>query len=105
MSLTFTNTIIHLIPYGTPLGLMILLPLIESIRQILRPFTLAIRLATNLASGHILIFIVRYFTHLLGCTIIPVILGLQLFELAISILQVYIFVALLDLYFSESSNI
>jgi len=102
MILTFEKTIVHLLPYGTPLGLTLLLPLIESIRQILRPLTLAIRLRTNLASGHILIFIISYFTHLLGSRLGLIILGLQIFELAISGLQAYIFVALLNLYFSET---
>jgi len=45
------------------------------------------------------------FTHLLGSALLPVILGLQLFELAISCLQAYIFIALLNLYFTEACEI
>jgi len=51
----------HLIPFGTPLALIPVLPLIEILRICLRPFTLAIRIRTNLARGHIILFIFRFF--------------------------------------------
>ncbi len=74
----------------------------------LRPITLAIRISTNLAAGHILVFIFRYFGLLLPGTgkvlLRTVVLTLQGLELVISILQAYIFVALLVIYLVESTD-
>ena len=84
---------------------MLLLPIIEGFSQLIRPFTLMIRLRTNLAAGHIIIFIFSYFTLLSDSLIVPlyVVLNLLFFlELAISALQAYIFVSLLSLYVSET---
>jgi len=98
----------HLLPYGCPIGLFVLLPLIELLSQVLRPITLAIRISTNLAAGHILVFIFRYFGLLLPGTgkvlLRTVVLTLQGLELVISILQAYIFVALLVMYLVESTD-
>ncbi len=101
----FKNFFAHLLPYGSPVGLMLILPLIEGFSQIIRPFTLIIRLRTNLAAGHIMIFMFSYFTLLSDLLIVPlyVVLYLLFFlELAISALQAYIFVSLLSLYVAET---
>lgn len=101
----FKNFFAHLLPYGSPVGLILLLPLIEGFSQIIRPFTLIIRLRTNLAAGHIIIFMFSYFTLLSDSLIVPLYLVLYLLfflELAISVLQAYIFVSLLALYVSET---
>lgn len=101
----YDEIIRHLIPYGRPVGLIILLPLIEIISQILRPITLRVRISTNLAAGHIIIFIFSYFINLINNFISPFILGvillLQILELGIRILQAYIFVTLIILYNRE----
>lgn len=101
----FKNFFAHLLPYGSPVGLILILPLIEGFSQIIRPFTLIIRLRTNLAAGHIMIFMFSYFTLLSDLLILPlyVVLYLLFFlELAISALQAYIFVSLLSLYVAET---
>jgi F-type H+-transporting ATPase subunit a len=51
----FNNIIAHLVPLGTPGALMPIIVLIESIRSVIRPFTLAIRLAANMIAGHLLL--------------------------------------------------
>jgi ATP synthase subunit 6 len=95
----------HLLPFGAPLSLSLVLPLIEGLSQILRPLTLCVRLRTNLSAGHIMLFIFSYFTTLMAassslfmgiCLVILIIL-----EGFISLLQAYIFVTLLSLYFLE----
>lgn len=95
----------HILPYGSPVGLILFLPLVEIFSQIIRPLTLMIRLRTNLSSGHIMIYIFSYFT-LLSSVLSPfiyVVLYLLFFlELAISMLQAYIFVSLLSLYIRET---
>ena len=45
----------HLTPQGTPVVLMPFITIIETIRLIIRPFTLAIRLTANIIAGHLLL--------------------------------------------------
>merc|ERR1712198_175196 len=45
----------HLVPLGTPVVLVPVIVLIELIRAVIRPFTLAIRLAANIIAGHLLL--------------------------------------------------
>jgi len=94
-----------MLPYGSPLGLILLLPLIEIFSQVIRPFTLMIRLRTNLSRGHIILYIFSYFTLLsdaLSTVIVPAITVLFILEICISMLQAYIFVTLVSLYIVET---
>ena len=95
----------HMLPYDCPVPLIFILPLIELFSQLIRPFTLIVRLRTNLSAGHIIIYLFSYFT-LLSDTLAPfiylVLCGLFVLELCISMLQAYIFVALLALYVNET---
>jgi ATP synthase subunit 6 len=97
--------IAHMLPYGSPVGLMLFLPLVEIFSQVIRPLTLIIRLRTNLSRGHIIMYMFSYFT-LLSSTLSPfihiVIFLLFFLELGISILQAYIFVSLISLYVNET---
>jgi F-type H+-transporting ATPase subunit a len=95
-------------PQGAPTRLIILLPLIERLSQILRPFTLAVRLSVNLGAGHILVYIFAYFTALLpsGGEFVNVrLIVLVILELIVSILQRYIFTSLLILYYRETYDL
>ena len=95
----------HILPYGSPIALILFLPLVEIFSQLIRPFTLIIRLRTNLARGHIIIYMFSYFT-LLSSALAPfihiVLAILLILEVCISILQAYIFVSLLALYVNET---
>lgn len=101
----FKGFISHMLPYGSPVGLILFLPLVEIFSQLIRPFTLMIRLRTNLSSGHIMMYMFRYFT-LLSSALSPfiyIVLGaLFVLELCISLLQAYIFVSLIALYINET---
>jgi F-type H+-transporting ATPase subunit a len=74
----FKGIVAHILPYGAPTGLIIILPLVEIFSQLIRPLTLTIRFATNLSAGHIIIFIFSYFSisfspfsiHCFNCTFI-----------------------------------
>nr|UBY46732.1 ATPase subunit 6 [Brachionus calyciflorus] len=95
----------HMLPYGSPVGLMLFLPLVEIFSQLIRPFTLMIRLSTNLSSGHIMMYMFSYFTLLssfLSPFIYIVLYALFILELCISMLQAYIFVSLISLYVNET---
>lgn len=106
MSITqLKGFIAHIVPYGCPTAIMFFLPLVEMTSQLIRPLTLMIRLRTNLSAGHIMIYIFSYFT-LLSAVVSPfiyIVLYILFFlELAISMLQAYIFVSLLSLYINET---
>lgn len=93
-----------MLPYGSPLGLMLVLPLIELFSQFIRPFTLMIRLSTNLSSGHIMMYMFSFFSlSSLTLTLsVSVVLGLLfVLELIISCLQAYIFSSLVYMYYVE----
>ena len=80
-------------------------PLVEFTSIILRPLILVVRLATNLAAGHILLYIFSYFASLLpiASPLLSALLGvLFIIEAFISILQAYIFVNLMTLYIDDT---
>lgn len=95
----------HIIPYGAPIFLSFLLPLIELFRQVIRPFTLIIRLSTNLSAGHIMLYMFSLFSMssvILSSMLFVLILSLILLEISISLLQAYIFTSLALMYVSET---
>jgi F-type H+-transporting ATPase subunit a len=49
----------HLVPLGTPGGLVPFIVVIELVRTLIRPLTLAIRLAANIVAGHLLLLLLR----------------------------------------------
>lgn len=96
---------IHLVPQGTPSILISFIVLIETIRNIIRPGTLAIRLTANIIAGHLLITLlgntgsslVHYIVILLLITQII----LLILECAVAIIQSYVFTVLRTLYSRE----
>jgi len=48
----------HLVPKGTPVLLIPFIVLIELVRGVIRPFTLAVRLAANIVAGHLILVLV-----------------------------------------------
>lgn len=103
------RTVAHNLPEGCPMGLAILLPLIEITSKCIRPVTLAVRMSTNLASGHIMGVIIGYFLVALGdagmLTLGGLALGLQIVEVGVVILQAFIFMALMAMYYSEEGDV
>jgi len=100
----YVNFVKHLIPYGAPLWLFIVLPLIEFFSFLIRPLTLCIRLSTNLCAGHIIIYILSNFaskTEIPNISIHAIVTALTILEFVISILQAYIFCSLIVLYYEE----
>nr|ASY97876.1 ATP synthase F0 subunit 6 [Miomantis caffra] len=95
----------HLVPQGTPGPLMPFMVCIETISNIIRPGTLAIRLAANMIAGHLLMTLLgntgsNMMTSLLPLLIMTQILLLTL-ESAVAIIQSYVFAVLSTLYSSE----
>nr|APX39814.1 ATP synthase F0 subunit 6 [Psylliodes fusiformis] len=104
----FNNTIhmlTHLVPQGTPGILMPFMVCIETISNIIRPGTLAIRLSANMIAGHLLMTLLgntgpMLSLFLMNFLIITQILLLTL-ETAVSMIQSYVFAVLSTLYSSE----
>nr|ALO77611.1 ATP synthase F0 subunit 6 [Cantharidae sp. GENSP01] len=95
----------HLVPQGTPPVLMPFMVCIETISNIIRPGTLAIRLTANMIAGHLLLTLLgstgpSLSTSLLYFLIITQLLLFTL-ESAVSIIQAYVFSILSTLYSSE----
>nr|YP_004425048.1 ATP synthase F0 subunit 6 [Calinaga davidis]ADU86247.1 ATP synthase F0 subunit 6 [Calinaga davidis] len=96
---------IHMIPQGTPTILMPFMVLIETISNIIRPGTLAIRLTANMIAGHLLLTLLgnsgmNMSNYLLIILIITQIL-LLILEFAVAIIQSYVITILSTLYSSE----
>nr|UER99271.1 ATP synthase F0 subunit 6 [Ephemera serica] len=95
----------HLVPQGTPPVLMPFMVCIETISNIIRPGTLAVRLAANMIAGHLLMTLLGNTGPSLSLTILSfLILGqiaLLVLESAVAIIQSYVFAVLSTLYSSE----
>nr|YP_010586476.1 ATP synthase F0 subunit 6 [Pseudoneureclipsis achim]UZZ44277.1 ATP synthase F0 subunit 6 [Pseudoneureclipsis achim] len=92
----------HLIPNSTPFPLMPFMVLIESISNIIRPLTLAVRLTANMIAGHLLLTIMSSSSNIkfMPMIILTQILMMML-EMAVAMIQSYVFTILSSLYMSE----
>jgi F-type H+-transporting ATPase subunit a len=93
------------VPLGTPPVLMPFMVLIETISNLIRPGTLAVRLAANIIAGHLLLVLLgnqgpNLTSVFLTLLIITQILLLVL-ESAVAVIQSYVFAVLATLYSSE----
>nr|UOU85244.1 ATP synthase F0 subunit 6 [Rhagio lineola] len=95
----------HLVPQGTPAVLMPFMVCIETISNIIRPGTLAVRLAANMIAGHLLLTLLGNTGPSLSYYIIILLLitqiALLVLESAVAIIQSYVFAVLSTLYSSE----
>nr|UPL65511.1 ATPase subunit 6 [Metacanthus pulchellus] len=94
----------HLIPVGTPTLLMPFMVLIETISNIIRPGSLAVRLTANMIAGHLLMSLLGNNATNGGIMLTFIILVqimLMLFESAVALIQAYVFSVLSTLYSSE----
>nr|ACA80353.1 ATPase 6 [Locusta migratoria] len=95
----------HLVPQGTPNALMSFMVLIETISNVIRPGTLAVRLAANMIAGHLLLTLLGNTGPSLTTSIMlfPIIgqMLLLILESAVAMIQAYVFSILSTLYSSE----
>nr|YP_007624584.1 ATP synthase F0 subunit 6 [Cacatua moluccensis]AEA35984.1 ATP synthase F0 subunit 6 [Cacatua moluccensis]AYN50537.1 ATP synthase F0 subunit 6 [Cacatua moluccensis] len=104
-----TASLGHLLPEGTPTPLIPALIVIETISLLIRPLALGVRLTANLTAGHLLIQLISTATITLLPTMTTlsiltatVLLLLTILEMAVAIIQAYVFVLLLSLYLQEN---
>nr|ASY98641.1 ATP synthase F0 subunit 6 [Rhombodera valida] len=95
----------HLVPQGTPGPLMPFMVCIETISNIIRPGTLAIRLAANMIAGHLLMTLLGNTGSGMVLSLMPMLIFTQILlltlESAVAIIQSYVFAVLSTLYSSE----
>nr|YP_008379026.1 ATP synthase subunit 6 [Lagothrix lagotricha]AGM47520.1 ATP synthase subunit 6 [Lagothrix lagotricha] len=104
------TSLAHFLPQGTPIPLIPMLIIIETISLFIQPIALAVRLTANITAGHLLM-------HLLGdttltlmsiylsssvITVIIIILLITL-ELGVALIQAYVFTLLVSLYLHNNS--
>nr|AMB62775.1 ATP synthase F0 subunit 6 [Hephaestus carbo]AMB62778.1 ATP synthase F0 subunit 6 [Hephaestus carbo]AMB62781.1 ATP synthase F0 subunit 6 [Hephaestus carbo]AMB62874.1 ATP synthase F0 subunit 6 [Hephaestus habbemai]AMB62877.1 ATP synthase F0 subunit 6 [Hephaestus habbemai] len=99
----------HLLPEGTPTPLIPILIIIETISLFIRPVALGVRLTANLTAGHLLIQLIATAAFVLFPLMpaVAILTGTLLFlltllEVAVAMIQAYVFVLLLSLYLQEN---
>ena len=105
----------YFVPSGTPLALVPLLVLIELVSYLARAFSLGIRLFANVVAGHTLMKILSTFLFKMFnagliafvLTLIPFTLFLAIMglELAVSVIQAYVFTILTCSYIKDSISL
>nr|AAP75252.1 ATP synthase 6 [Chromis retrofasciata] len=103
------HALAHLLPEGTPTLLIPILIIIETISLFIRPLALGVRLTANLTAGHLLIqliataaFVLLPLMPTVAIMTAALLLLLTLLEVAVAMIQAYVFVLLLSLYLQEN---
>nr|AOS51619.1 ATP synthase F0 subunit 6 [Blenniella caudolineata]AOS51621.1 ATP synthase F0 subunit 6 [Blenniella caudolineata] len=104
-----THALGHLLPEGTPTLLIPILIIIETISLFIRPLALGVRLTANLTAGHLLIqliataaFVLLPLMPTIALLTTALLFLLTLLEVAVAMIQAYVFVLLLSLYLQEN---
>nr|YP_008993947.1 ATP synthase F0 subunit 6 [Uropsilus soricipes]AFS18484.1 ATPase subunit 6 [Uropsilus soricipes] len=100
----------HFLPQGTPLPLIPMLIIIETISLFIQPMALAVRLTANITAGHLLIHLIGGATLALmnispitaAITFIILVL-LTILEFAVALIQAYVFTLLVSLYLHDNT--
>nr|AMW67908.1 ATP synthase F0 subunit 6 [Coniopteryx sp. YW-2016] len=104
--INYNHMFIHLVPQGTPSILMPFMVLIETISNLIRPLTLAVRLTANMIAGHLLLTLLGNTGPMMNLLTINGLVSVQflllLLESAVAIIQAYVFAILITLYSSET---
>ena len=95
----------HFLPLGIEGLLKLFIPVLELIGVLIRPITLAIRLATNISCGHVVLLIFRFFAfniaNYLVVSIRILLFGLYFIEFLVCAIQAYVFWSLIYIYIIE----
>nr|YP_010397751.1 ATP synthase F0 subunit 6 [Rasbora cephalotaenia]UQJ78911.1 ATP synthase F0 subunit 6 [Rasbora cephalotaenia]UQJ78924.1 ATP synthase F0 subunit 6 [Rasbora cephalotaenia] len=104
-----TASLGHLLPEGTPTLLIPVLVIIETISLFIRPLALGVRLTANLTAGHLLIqlistavFVLLPLMPTVAFLTTTILVLLTLLEVAVAMIQAYVFILLLSLYLQEN---
>nr|UZH93578.1 ATP synthase F0 subunit 6 [Peromyscus attwateri] len=104
------SSLAHFLPQGTPISLIPMLIIIETISLFIQPMALAVRLTANITAGHLLIHLIGGATLVLmsisppTASITFIILALlTILEFAVALIQAYVFTLLVSLYLHDST--
>ena len=85
----------HFLPLGIQGILKVFIPVLELVGVLIRPLTLAIRLATNIRCGHVVLLMFRFFAfnvaNYLVISIRVLLFGLYFIEFLVCVIQAYVF--------------
>jgi F-type H+-transporting ATPase subunit a len=85
----------HFLPSGIEGLLKAFIPVLEIVGVVIRPMTLAIRLATNISCGHVVLLMFSFFAfnvaNYLVISISVLLFGLYFIEFLVCAIQAYVF--------------
>jgi F-type H+-transporting ATPase subunit a len=104
------------VPHGTPLWLIWLIPVIELVSFLVRPFSLALRLFVAMMAGHVLLEVLSSFVidsansgplwgGIVGIPSFVLMVAIQALELLVAGIQAYVFALLTSLYLNDAENL
>uniref|UniRef100_UPI00315D8826 ATP synthase F0 subunit 6 n=1 Tax=Akodon affinis TaxID=230186 RepID=UPI00315D8826 len=104
------SSLAHFLPQGTPLSLIPMLVIIETISLFIQPMALAVRLTANITAGHLLIHLIGGATLVLTSINLPtalitfiILTMLTILEFAVALIQAYVFTLLVSLYLHDNT--
>nr|YP_009348127.1 ATP synthase F0 subunit 6 [Petaurista yunanensis]APW83545.1 ATP synthase F0 subunit 6 [Petaurista yunanensis] len=100
----------HFLPQGTPIPLIPMLVIIETISLFIQPMALAVRLTANITAGHLLMHLIGGATLVLTSISPPtamitfiILILLTILEFAVALIQAYVFTLLVSLYLHDNT--
>lgn len=104
------------VPHGTPGWLLWLIPVIELISFLVRPFSLGLRLFVAMMAGHILLEVLSSFVInsgnagagwglIIGLPSFVLMIAISALELLVAVIQAYVFALLTSLYINDAVNL
>ncbi len=104
------------VPHGTPLWLMWLIPVIELISFLVRPFSLALRLFVAMMAGHVLLKVLSSFVidsvnggavfgAFIGVPSMLLMIAISALEILVAGIQAYVFALLTSLYINDAEHL
>nr|YP_009911440.1 ATP synthase F0 subunit 6 [Leptosciurus mimulus]QLD21922.1 ATP synthase F0 subunit 6 [Leptosciurus mimulus] len=100
----------HFLPQGTPIPLIPMLVIIETISLFIQPMALAVRLTANITAGHLLMHLIGGASLVLTSISTPtamitfiILVLLTILEFAVALIQAYVFTLLVSLYLHDNT--
>ncbi len=104
------------VPHGTPLWLIWLIPVIELVSFLVRPFSLALRLFVAMMAGHVLLEVLSSFVidstnsgvlwgGIVGSSSFLLMIAICALEILVAGIQAYVFALLTSLYLNDAENL
>ena len=104
------------VPHGTPVWLLWLIPVIELISFLVRPFSLALRLFVAMMAGHVLLEVLSSFVissansgplwgGIVGIPSFILMIAICALEILVAGIQAYVFALLTSLYLNDAENL